>query len=90
MLVSRVFTYNVLQCVAVHCSVLQYEVDRRNVGVHCLCLECVAAWCCVLQRVAVCCSMRLTKVILVRIAFTTHKMRHFTHLAAALLHQWYV
>ena len=34
----------VLQCVAVSCSVLQYD-------------ECVAVCCSVLQRVAMCCSM---------------------------------
>ena len=44
--------FNLLQCVAVCCSVLQYVV-----AVCCSVLQCVAVCSSVLQRVAVCCSV---------------------------------
>jgi len=48
----------VLQCAAVHCSVLIVLKECADVGLCLLCvLQCVAVCCSVLQRVAVCCSV---------------------------------
>jgi len=47
----------VLQCGAVCCSVLQYDLAPNLSIVCCSVLQCVAVCCSVLQCVAVCCSV---------------------------------
>jgi len=52
---------SVLQCVAVFCSVLQYEFTEENKALQrrsgCSVLQRDAAWCNVVERGAVCCSV---------------------------------